>query len=95
MTDKEEGAAGPREAAYDEHVFPLMAKLIEVCRAHDLPMFAAFDISDVEPGFCVTNIPTREGEDRLRPLLDTYYARIKPPPALMAFTIVQTPKVSP
>ena len=38
--------AGPMEAAYDEHVAPLMAKIIAACQEAGIPMFATFFLDD-------------------------------------------------
>ena len=34
--------APTREAAYDEHIAPLMAEVIAVCKRENLPVFACF-----------------------------------------------------
>lgn len=30
------------EQVYDEQIFPLMAQILAICKAHDLPMLATF-----------------------------------------------------
>lgn len=37
---------GPMEAAYDEHVAPLMTKIIAACQEAGIPMFATFFLDD-------------------------------------------------
>ena len=44
MNDKEE--------IYDKEIFPLMEKIISICKKHDMPFFASFQFSD--DGFCTT-----------------------------------------
>jgi hypothetical protein len=35
-----------REDIYDNEINPLMAKIIAICDAHDIPMVASFQIND-------------------------------------------------
>ncbi len=46
MTDKEK--------IYDEQIAPLIAKIIEICKTEEIPMFAEFQYADL--GFCTTCI---------------------------------------
>ena len=41
-----------KEKIYDEDIFPLMEKIIGICKKHDMPFFASFQFSD--DGFCIT-----------------------------------------
>jgi hypothetical protein len=43
-----------KEKIYDEQIAPLMAKIIEICKAEDIPMFAEFQYSDSD--FCQSYI---------------------------------------
>lgn len=47
------------EAAYDEHISPLMTKIIAICKEHRIPMVAQFVIGhDAEQGAfrCTTSL---------------------------------------
>jgi hypothetical protein len=47
------------ESVYDEEIAPLMTKIIEVCRAHKMPMFATFlyqNDPDGDDSVCTTNL---------------------------------------
>ena len=60
---------GKREEAYDNEIAPLMTKVIEACKAHDIPMLATFQYTepDCEDGYCTTIIPaSSEGEGLTR-----------------------------
>lgn len=35
-----------REEKYDEHIAPLMSKIIKLCQEHDIPMIASFQLND-------------------------------------------------
>lgn len=39
-----EETRGPREVAYDEHIAPLMAQVLEACKKHSIPMVASFEL---------------------------------------------------
>ena len=43
-----------KERIYDEQIAPLMAKIIEICKAEQIPMFADFQYADLD--FCTTYI---------------------------------------
>lgn len=44
-------ATGPREAVYDEHINPLMAQIINICKANGIPFVASFELeTDEEEG---------------------------------------------
>lgn len=34
------------EAAYDEKIFPLMAQILDVCKQHEIPMLATFQLTN-------------------------------------------------
>lgn len=47
------------EAIYDAEIAPLMSKIIDICKAHKLPMFATFVCAndpDDENVLCTTNL---------------------------------------
>lgn len=47
------------EAVYDSEIAPLMTLIIEICKAHKLPMFATFlymNDPDGDDGVCTTNL---------------------------------------
>ncbi len=49
-----------REDAYDTHVYPLMAQVLEICKRHEIPMFATFrcdDGDDEDPLWCTSKLP--------------------------------------
>lgn len=56
------------ESIYDEQIFPLMAQIIEICKAHQIPMVAAFEYSD--SNYCTTIIPQDEQSDGIRQVTD-------------------------
>jgi hypothetical protein len=43
-----------KEKIYDEQIAPLMAKIIEICKAEEIPMFAEVQYADLD--FCTTFI---------------------------------------
>lgn len=45
------------ESVYDSEIAPLMTKIIEICKTHEMPMLATFLYQDTEeegPGVCTT-----------------------------------------
>lgn len=40
------------EKVYDEEIHPLMAQIIEICKKHEMPMFATFEFAN--GSFCTT-----------------------------------------
>lgn len=47
------------ESVYDAEIAPLMTKIIDICKAHKLPMFATFlylNDPDGDDGICTTNL---------------------------------------
>jgi hypothetical protein len=58
------------EAIYDEQISPLMAQILEVCKAHDIPMVASFQLTPVDedgngPMLCTSAIPVDGQDERL------------------------------
>lgn len=54
---------GPRERAYDEHINPLITKVIEACKAHGIPLVCAFELdrgADGEYLHCTTAVTRDE-----------------------------------
>lgn len=49
------------ETIYDEQINPLMTKIIEICQANDIPMFASFKYKD--DGYCTTYLNDFGEED--------------------------------
>lgn len=39
-----------KEKIYDKEIFPLMEKIIDICKEHKMPFFTSFQYSD--DGFC-------------------------------------------
>lgn len=37
---------GDREKAYDEHISPLVAKIIDLCQEHQIQMVMSFDVDE-------------------------------------------------
>lgn len=69
-----------REDAYDEHIAPLMTKIIEACQKHDIPMVASFQLDqdrEVPDFFCTTAILPEDSA----PNLKEAYKHLKPVPA--------------
>lgn len=58
-----------KEQIYDEQIAPLMAKIIEICKAEQIPMFAEFQYADLD--FCTTCIyPDVDGRNVTTKLYD-------------------------
>lgn len=59
-----ERALTAREAIYDTEIAPLMDRIIEIARAHNIPTIVHFDLSDVghEGLRCTTAFGTQAGE---------------------------------
>lgn len=56
------------EAIYDEQIFPLMGKILEICKEHRMPMMATFlyrvsgEGDDQEQCFCTSVLNERMGQ---------------------------------
>jgi len=58
-----------KEKIYDEQISPLMAKIIEICKAENIPMFAEFQYADLD--FCTSIIyPDVDGRNVTTKLYD-------------------------
>lgn len=80
----------PIEAAYDEHVAPLMTTIIKLCAEHKIPFAAQFLLDadeDGEPLCCTTVQPNGEATEALRRQMRKLEAAMYPQPQFMAFTI--------
>ena len=73
-----------REAVYDEQVSPLMEKVLAICKEHDVPMVASFQISDPDPKgegdgeihYCTSALLTAgDAAERLKRALDIILAK--------------------
>lgn len=52
-----------KEQIYDEQIYPLMDKIISICKEHGIAMFASFSIpTDEQPDLeCMTHLPDGDG----------------------------------
>lgn len=56
-----------KEEIYNNEVYFLMSKIIEVCQANDIAMFAHFQLDDTEDGgqdLCTTALPVGTDRDK-------------------------------
>ncbi|PHR17634.1 MAG: hypothetical protein COA38_20430 [Fluviicola sp.] len=87
---------GPMEAAYDEHVAPLMTKIIAACEVAGIPMLATFFLDDTSQDHTVTcttlKTPAPDHADgsqhRSTKRLLACAAIIRPRPALFSFATI-------
>lgn len=56
-----------REEKYDELIFPLVRKVIKICKEYDIPMIASFQLNDDRKG----NTDVDEDGDELGPFYCT------------------------
>lgn len=83
-----------REAIYDEHISPLMTKIIALCKAHDIPMLASFDLDDNRDDperrglACTTMILPKNAAERFHAAA----REIENKPMFAAFTIITEPR---
>lgn len=81
-----------KEQAYDEHISPLMTKVIALCKEHKINMAATFALDhneDGEPLYCTTVLHDVDKDDapginRMQECRRVMY----PKPFFAAFTIV-------
>lgn len=82
-----------REAAYDEHIAPLMTQVIAHCKEHKIPLLSCFDLAgeddEQEGGDTLRCTTCIYGPDwPLRPEFEQALVHFRPPePTFMAFTI--------
>lgn len=57
-----------KEQIYDEKIHPLMAQIIEICKAHKIAMLATFDIPNDEDESlaCTSSTPNETGKPSKR-----------------------------
>lgn len=63
-----------KESIYDEKINPLMAQIIEICKEHDIKMFATFYLKESTESendmYCTTNL--NQGDNQSEKILDLY-----------------------
>lgn len=82
-----------KEAVYDDLISPLMARIIEICKEHEIPFVAQFQIGDSEedgPLFCTSAMASFE---RTCPHIRDLARRVAPiaPPVVLAETVETRP----
>jgi len=81
----------PKEAIYDEHISPLMAQIIALCKEHKINMAATFSLGlDPEEGenlFCTSILPADEEDEEGHKRVNECRATMYPQPEFSAFTI--------
>lgn len=81
-----------REAIYDERISPLMTQIIAICKEHDIPMVASFQINDDRPDgdafMCTTCLPHKDCNPKIPEIQHLLYRK----PQLFAFTIASHTK---
>lgn len=72
---------GKREDVYDNEINPLMARIIEICKRHEIPVLATFQYTEPgeEAGFCTTSIPFGHEADALRETRSAWNAKRNAP----------------
>ena len=79
----------PKERAYDEQINPLMAHIIQICKEHNIPFVASFQLAtaedDEEGEFFCTSCSLPEGcSDKLVEAKQVLYDK----PSIWAFTTI-------
>ena len=92
-TTSDDKTTGPKEAAYDEHIAPLMAQIIALCKEHKINAAAQFvlDYNEAEgtPLRCSTVLPVDEDDAEGFEHIGKLRAIMYPPaPGFAAFTLV-------
>lgn len=74
-------STGPKEAAYDEHIAPLMTRIIEVCHAHKINAVAHFilDADEEDAVACTTYLPVDKDDELGMERLKRVHREITPP----------------
>lgn len=84
-------ANGPKEQAYDEHISPLMTKIIALCKEHGIPVVAKFQLDYDEeqegPLYCTTSIVPDDADPCMHDMAKAAYPE---PPQVFAFTITSS-----
>lgn len=82
-----------KEQIYDEQVEPLMAKIIEICKANKIAMVATYAIpNDEDPNLRCTTALVDETGERPHDLQRALLAVRPPAPAVVALTVKLEPK---
>lgn len=95
--------SGPKESAYDEHISPLIGKVIELCKAHGINAAMTFALdhrgeeSDTvegmdEPLYCTTVLPVDESDAKGYRRVNDCRRVMYPPAPFVALTITTRPK---
>ena len=100
MTPETKGERGPKGRAYDEKVSPLVAQIIEICKEHNINMFATFSLGvnrNGETYFCTTSAPfdveDSHGADIVETLWRVVHDGWTPSPPVIAMTITTGSKM--
>lgn len=96
MADHKKPKPYTQEAIYDEKISPLMAKIIEICKEHEIPMMATFQYEWHEErgaGYCTTTLPyeKKASPNFMEALMFLREALVPPQPYVLAETIVTDP----
>jgi hypothetical protein len=78
------------EAIYDAEINPLVAKIIDLCRLHKIPMVASFQFADATHprglGFCTTRLPFDGESPKLDTIARFLMDELPPMPAIVITT---------
>lgn len=82
--------SGPKETVYDDQIFPLMERIIDICKAHKIAMLADFCLDDDEDGKplkCTTALLSQEfsPDEAQRTAIRELYGK----PSLVAITVTR------
>lgn len=80
-----------KEDIYDNEISPLMAKIIAICKEHDMPLAATVQYANEEDGgaaYCTTMIPGTRSDERVIRIIK---AMLPERPFALAETIVTNP----
>lgn len=81
---------GPKEAAYDELISPLIAQVIALCKEHKINAAATFLLDhdeDGEPMCCTTVLPVDKTDEPGIERIEACRRVMRPQPQFAAFTI--------
>lgn len=82
--------SGPKEAAYDEHIAPLVTRVIELCEEHKINAALQFllDPGEEGPQCCTTIVPADPADDLGIGQLEALRRVMLRSPQFTAFTIL-------
>lgn len=87
---------GPKEAAYDEHIAPLMEQIIKLCDEHKINAAATFSLTDENGSlFCTTILPNDPADEVGYERVVTCRRVMYPPPAMLFSYMATSPKEHP